>query len=181
MRDRYVVDTNVLIAASAADPSDPSNIDATPSDPETRLLVWEWLASFSASDSRLILDTENKIYEEYIRKLRHNDFGIQVVIEKWSTGAVDNVAVEYDTDGNGILPTYLKNTIHDAADRKMVAAALAARDQFGEGCIAFAGDTDWHDWEEALADHEILLEPIIEAWSRAKHAEKKENKALIHD
>jgi hypothetical protein len=44
---------------------------------------------------------------------------------------------------------------------------------FGEGCVAFAGDTDWHDWEAELARHNVLLEPIIEAWSRQKHAEKK--------
>ncbi|CAM5423376.1 hypothetical protein RLIN73S_06293 [Rhodanobacter lindaniclasticus] len=40
MRARYVVDTNVLIAASAADPINPKDIDATPNDPALRLKVW---------------------------------------------------------------------------------------------------------------------------------------------
>ena len=34
MRPRYVVDTNVLIAASAADPVNPKDLDATPDVPD---------------------------------------------------------------------------------------------------------------------------------------------------
>ena len=172
MRSRYVVDTNVLIAASAADPLDPKNIDATPSDPLLRKLVWDWLDAFQRSDSRLVLDGAGEIYKEYNRKLGFNDFGIQVVMHKWSTAAVDDVQVDYDADGHGVLPDALSLVVHDAADKKMVAAALAAHALYGEACVAFAGDTDWHDWEVDLAQQQVLLEPIIEAWSRRKHAEK---------
>ena len=56
MRARYVVDTNVLIAASAADPVHPKDIDATPTDPTLRMLVWKWLSEFEQSDCRLVLD-----------------------------------------------------------------------------------------------------------------------------
>jgi len=66
----------------------------------------------------------------------------------------------------------LDSVIHDGADRKMVAAALDALHLHGDSCIAFAGDTDWHDWEVNLQAANVLLEPIIEEWSRAKHAEK---------
>jgi predicted nucleic acid-binding protein len=173
MKDRYVIDTNVLIAASAADPGSPSDIDATPDDPSLRLKVLEWLSDFHESTSRLILDSELKIFSEYNNKLGHADFGIQVVMSKWSQDAVDSVNVVYDSDGNGVLPESLMRVIHDLADRKMVAASLASHADFGEGCVAFAGDTDWHDWERELAEHDVLLEPIIEDWSRAKHAEKK--------
>lgn len=173
MRARYVVDTNVLIAASAADPTNSRKIDATPDDPALRMEVWLWLSRFDESDSRLVLDGENKIFDEYCNKLTFNDYGRQVVVNKWSTSAVDNVAVEYDEHGEGVLPATLARVIHDGADRKMVAAALASHTLFGEGCVAFAGDTDWHDWEEALTRHNVRLEPIIEAWSRAKHAAKK--------
>lgn len=175
MKDRYIVDTNVLIAASSADPVTPADIDATPPEPELRLEVWRWLSEFQQSDSRLLLDSDLLIYEEYNNKLGYNDFGIQVVIHKWSTNAVDNVDVDYDEDGNGILPLALMRVVHDLADRKMVAASLSSHQKFGEGCIAFAGDTDWHEWEQHLFAHNILLEPIIEAWSRAKHAEKQKN------
>ena len=167
-----MVDTNVLIAASAADPTHPRDIDATPSDPALRQQVWQWLTEFDQSDCRLVLDEALEIYNEYNHKLGFNDYGIQVVMHKWSTSAVDNVPVDYDADGHGVLPDALSVVVHDAADKKMVAAALAAHALYGEGCVAFAGDTDWHDWEVDLAKQQVLLEPIIEAWSRQKHAEK---------
>lgn len=172
MRTRYVVDTNVLIAASAADPQSPKDIDATPQDPALRYAIWHWLDSFQRSDSHLVLDMAGRIYDEYNHKLGFNDFGIQVVMSKWSTAAVDNVDVDYDDGGYGVLPDVLAAVVHDNDDRKIVAAALASQAQFGEGCIAFAGDTDWHDWEGALQDQQLKLEPIIEAWSRQKHADK---------
>ena len=172
MKARYVVDTNVLIAASAADPQHLQEIDATPTDPVVRMQVWDWLNQFAQSDSRLVLDFAGEIYREYTNKLGFNDYGVQVVMHKWSTAAVDNVDVRYDSDGNGVLPAILSAVVHDAADKKMVAAALACYAVYGEGCVAFAGDTDWHDWEHALIQHHLSLEPIIEAWSRQKHAEK---------
>lgn len=173
MRDRYVVDTNVLIAASAADPQHPKDIDATPTDPALRQRVWAWLHEFEQSPSRLVLDLANGIYDEYNHKLGFSDYGIQVVMHKWSTAAVDYVDVAYDAHGHGVLPPALAQVVHDEADKKMVAAAIASHQQYGEGCIAFAGDTDWHDWEQALMANQVLLEPIIEDWSRRKHAEKK--------
>ena len=174
MRARYVVDTNVLIAASAADPTDPKIIDATPSDKALRKEVWEWLNRFQQSTSRLVLDDAGEIYNEYTNKLGFNDFGLQVVMHKWSTVAVDDVPVEYDADGHGVLVDELSSIIHDAADKKMVAAALASHDLYGVGCVAFAGDTDWHEWETDLTRYQVLLEPIIEAWSRQKYEEKKQ-------
>lgn len=170
-----MVDTNVLIAASAADPAHPKDIDATPADPALRQEVWRWLSAFEHSDSRLILDRACTIYNEYCnsRWLGFNDYGIQVVMHKFSTDAADFVDIDFDERGHGELPEALTPIVHDEADRKMVAAALAACALFGEGCVAFAGDTDWHDWEADLARHNVMLEPIIEAWSRQKHAEKK--------
>ena len=104
MKERYVVDTNVLIAASAGDPQDPKDIDATPEDPSLRLKIFCWLEEFRASPSRLVFDDAWKIYREYTNKLNDQDFGIQVVIHKLSTSAVDNVRVEYDDNGHGCLP-----------------------------------------------------------------------------
>lgn len=167
-----MVDTNVLIAASAAAPDRDGELDATPEDPALRLEVWAWLDQFQQSESRMVLDSAGKIFEEYQRKLGFGDFGTQVVMHKWSTAAVDNVDVAYDADGSGILPDALMPIVQDGADRKMVAAGLSSLKEFGEGCIVFAGDTDWHDWEADLLEHGLILEPIIEAWSRAKHAEK---------
>jgi flavodoxin len=172
MKDRYIVDTNVIYAASAAYPSNPKDIDATPADPFLRMKIWQWLDEFDQGSSRLILDYQHQIQKEYGNKLRDDAFGIQVVLHKWDKQAVDLVSIEYDLDGHGVLTDTLKDVIHDNADKKMVAAALASYANFGQSCVAFAGDTDWHDWESSLADHNVELEPIIEEWSRTKHAEK---------
>ena len=53
MRARYVVDTNVLIAASAVDGEHPSAIDATPEDPALRRVVWEWLRVYEEERNEL--------------------------------------------------------------------------------------------------------------------------------
>jgi len=144
MKPRYVVDTNVLIAASAGDPTNPTDIDATPQDPGLRLRIWEWLSEFDLGDSRLVLDYQYGIFSEYKNKLGYEDYGIQVVQNKIDTQAVDYVKVDYDKHGDGKLPPKLENVVHDRADRKMVAAGLDALQSHGKTCIAFAGDTDWH-------------------------------------
>lgn len=177
MKDRYVVDTNILIAASAAHPENHSDIDATPGDPELRLQVWQWLDKFQDSESRMILDYDGRIWREYLHKLTEQDFGILVVLDKLSRSAVDHVKIDFDPNGHAVLPPTLEPIIHDREDRKMVAAACAAHAAYGSACIAFAGDTDWHDWEEALAKHHVMLEPVIEEWSRKKHQQKKGKKA----
>lgn len=172
MKVRYVVDTNVLIAASAIDASSAIARDATPSDPELREQVRQWLKDFEKSESRLVLDGEGEIQREYQKKLGFNDYGSQVVMHKLSTSAVDLVNVDYDMHGDGILEEPLQTIVHDRADRKMVAAALDAQTLHGETTIAFAGDTDWHGWELALQAAGLHLEPIIPEWSRAKFLEK---------
>lgn len=172
MKERYVVDTNVLIAASVADPTHPAGIDATPDDPAVQMEVWQWLDNFSRSNSHLVLDAQQGIFEEYSAKLGFNDFGIQVVMHKWSTVAVDQVDVAYDALGHGILSEPLNSVVHDNADKKMVAASLAAIERYGDSCIAFAGDTDWHEWEGRLSETGLELEPVIEHWSRAKFKAK---------
>lgn len=172
MKQRYVIDTNVLILASVANPVTPKDMDTTPEDPALQFRVWQWLADFENSTSRLVLDSAGKIKEEYDHKLGFNDYGIQVVIHKWSTLAVDNVDIQYDSNNNAVLQPPLDSVVHDLADRKMVAAALEAKKQFGESAIAFAADTDWHAWEHALIQAGLSLEPIIEEWSRAKYSEK---------
>ncbi|EPY5523557.1 hypothetical protein ACXD0Q_003629 [Klebsiella aerogenes] len=174
MRERYVVDTNVLIAASAGDPHRNREIDATPADVNLREIVWNWLTEFELSPAKMVLDFEGKIADEYEKNLNFNDYGIQVLMKKYSTCAMEHVNVSYDINGDGELPDTLIGAIHDGADRKMVAAALASHASHGDGCVAFAGDTDWHDWEEILTQHGIIIEPVIEAWSRQKHAEKQQ-------
>lgn len=169
MNPRYVVDTNVLIAASSVQNV---QIEATPIDLDLREEIWRWLFGFEQSTSKLTLDGQGKIEAEYGHKLGFNDYGRQVVIHKYSTCAVDLVDVEYDQDGHALLDEPLQTIIHDRADRKMVAAALEGNKLEGSCAIAFAGDTDWHGWEHELLKVGLELKPIIEDWSRAKYAAK---------
>jgi hypothetical protein len=169
MRERYVVDTNVLIAASAV----VAERDATPKDPQLRMQVWEWLSAFQQSSKRLVLDGQGGIAREYANKLGFNDFGQQVVVHKWNTRQVDQVDVLYDDDGNGFLDEPLQTIAHDPSDRKMVGAALEAIRVFGEAVIANASDTDWYGWEAELSAAGVAVEQVLPEWSRAKYNEKR--------
>lgn len=171
-KPRYVVDTNVLIAASATNTASPLSRDATPDSPALRQQVHDWLDDFQQSDAHMVLDGQGQIDAEYHNKLNYQDFGLQVVLHKMSTNAVDQVHVDYDEDGHGILDEPLQSVIHDRADRKMVAAALDAIYWHQQCAIAFAGDTDWHGWETHLQAEGIELEPLIESWSRQKYQDK---------
>ena len=174
MISRYVVDTNVLIAASACDEAAQIAKDATPNDPKLRKKIWEWLTNFEASEERLVLDTKGEIEKEYHKKLGFNDYGQQVIIQKYSTAAVDIVDITFDRDDNAILEDHLMRIVTDCSDRKMVAAALRAQNDFGDPCIiANASDTDWYDWEDALSSEGLRIEQIIPEWSRPKWEEKR--------
>lgn len=172
MRERYVVDTNVLIAASAADPRTQKDWDATPKEPGYRSAVLRWLIAFEKSRANWVLDGQGKIEEEYRGRLSYPDYGLMVLQHKWDTQAVHYVSIACDPDGHGVLPEPLQRLIHDRADRKMVAAALAAGQDHEPCTVAFAGDTDWHDWEDGLQEAGLCLEPIIPEWSGSKHRAK---------
>jgi len=193
VKNRYVIDTNVLIAASAAmaarkgQPLQPHHREVTPQDAALQEKILQWLIMFEQSEARLVLDYAGEINVEYHHKLDFYDYGIQLVMRKLSREQIDRVSVEYDADGNGIVPQPLDEIVHDLADRKMVAAAIEVLQFPGTSAIAFAGDTDWYDWETALLQTGLTLEPIIEKWSRAKYAEKthrqekRHHKAKHHD
>lgn len=183
MKSRYVVDTNVLIAASAVSDSPlphPQHADVTPLENDLRQHILQWVQAFADSDAHLVLDEAGEIEKEYHHKLGYNDYGLQVVRRKRDNGQVDLVAVEYDADGNGVVPQPLDETVHDLADRKMVAAAIASLSLPGTSAVAFAGDTDWHDWEPQLIQTGLTLEPLVEKWSRAKHVEKQRRQIHGH-
>lgn len=182
-KDRYVIDTNVLIAASAVHAVAHGNRlapqrEVTPCDPALQRKVCRWLAGFENSASRLVLDIAGGINAEYHNKLEFNDYGIQVVMNKINRGQVDLVTVEYDENGDGIVPQPLDDVVKDLADRKMLAAALEALNLPGSSAIAYAGDTDWLDWELELIKTGLVLEPIIESWARAKHEAKQHRRHL---
>ena len=177
MKERYVVDTNVLIAASSIQNTE---LDVTPNDPDLCKKVFDWLELFENSKSRLVLDGEGKIHEEYEKKLGFNDYGLQVLMHKYTQSQVDMVDVLYDDDGYAFLEEPLASAIYDRSDRKIVAAALEGL-KLGECEIANASDADWYDWTEALEQEGLVVHQIIPDWSKQKWQEKKQRLLIFLD
>ncbi len=163
----HVVDTNVLIAASAHDPVSPFPPTGTHVPPAEKLVVFEWLRAFRLDSNRYaVLDLQNRIFVEYRRKLTKDDYGIRAMLEKVQGGRARYVSIEYDTNGDAVLPNNLQKVVTDAADRKIVAAVVA------DGCqcsIVNACDTDWYDIEEPLQTHGVVVEQLIDGWNREVH------------
>lgn len=166
----FVIDTNVLLCASAADEGSPFD-DADHVPQGERLVVLDWLASFHADGERIaVLDEDFGIFDEYRHKLTDQDYGLQVMKEKLATAHF--VPVEYDENGHGRVPAELEPL--DKSDRKLAAAAIADAILYEGRCtIANAADTDWYEVEGALAAHAVDVQQVIPAYCRAKHEEKK--------
>ncbi|WOG27414.1 hypothetical protein [Endozoicomonas sp. 8E] len=174
--NRHVVDTNVLIVASGEHPDSPFASDRHPvEDAEQSEKVLNWLMDFEASVGRMVVDKDWAIIGEYQNKLTDQDYGQRVLFEKMSRSEIDYVDIEWvedpalpDTEKVARLEASLQPVIHDLADTKMVAACFNAN-KSGMPCnIVNACDTDWYDWQEALEAEGVIVEQIIEDWSREK-------------
>jgi len=165
-----VVDTNVLIVASAADEASPFDAEATPVD-ETALReqVLGWLEAFEADPLRhAVLDVDWHICTEYHHKLSEQDYGWLAMMHKIDHDQVAWVELEVDADGHAVLPADLEPAVADLADRKMVAAALQAM-QLGHPCkLTNASDTDWLDCQAALTTAGLDVENLLPDWLRAR-------------
>ena len=154
----FLIDTNVMLAASAV--SELSNVAtrAMPREIELRELVYAWLSQFDQSDDFIVLDEEGLIRHEYDRNMPFNqheqEYGQQVLQSK-----VDKLQVEYvpiDTlEANGehiaVLDPAHEPLVPDREDRKWVASALAAGILFEEvPPVVYGAETDWFIAEEQL-------------------------------
>lgn len=166
----HVVDTNVLIVASAADASWPPAKNHVPAAERRRVL--EWLKAFRADmERRLVMDAKRTIFKEYRNKLTEQDYGIVVALKKLDTAAF--VFIQYDGQ-YAVVPDGLAK--FDNSDKKLVAAHLAHKAN-GEDCsIVNACDTDWHEHEEALTAHGVEVDQLLAEWCLRefwrKHPEK---------
>lgn len=170
-----LVDTNVLIVASAEHPESPFASHQTPlEDPALRRQVLDWLIDFEDSRYKLLLHP--MIFAEYCKKLGDQDYGRQVIMLKMQT--CQYVELTADENGDALIPDEnLQKAIHDAADRKWVAASLKATEEGFASEIVNACDTDWLEWEEVLSESEVRVHQIIEEWCREKFMEKQANKS----
>jgi hypothetical protein len=155
---RFLVDTNVMLAASAT--SNLSNVAtrAMPIEIELREMVYEWLVDFDKSDNRIVLDDIGLVQAEYDRNMPHNwqeqEYGMMVLQSKIDRMQMDDVPIE-SLEANGehiaVLDPAHEPLVPDREDRKWVACALAAQILFEETPpIVYGAETDWFMAEEQL-------------------------------
>lgn len=157
----HVIDTNVLLVASAAHPGSPFKETHLPA--EQREVVFEWVAAFRNDKRRLVLDGQFAIYEEYRRKLTDQDFGLLVVLEKMRTAWMRQVEISYEGDGTAIVPEEFSAL--DRSDRKFLAVALA---DAGSSTIINATDPDWFAIEGPCERRGVVVEQLLGAWLRKR-------------
>jgi hypothetical protein len=113
---------------------------------------------------------------EYQNKLSEQDYGWLALMAKRDRNEVVWVGVKTDARGHALLSKVLADAVTDLADRKMVAAVLAANLD-GHGCqLVNACDTDWLDCGDVLAANGLTVEHLLHNWLvekwKAKHSPK---------
>ncbi len=153
-----LIDTNVMMAASAV--RELSNVAkrAMPREVELREQVFEWLVAFDLSDDRIVLDDVGLIRDEYEGNLPYNwreqEYGMQVLQSKIDRSQVEIVPID-TLQANGehiaVLEPQHEELVTDRADRKWVACALAADVLHGEvPPIVYGAESDWYVAEAQL-------------------------------
>lgn len=165
----YLVDTNVLIAASAVKELSSLTVRAMPKEIELRDVVYKWLVDFDQSDHRIVLDEEGLVYDEYERNIpfnmREQEYGLQVLQNKQDKDLVEYVPIK-SLDANGehiaVLDPEHEMLVTDRDDRKWVACALAAQMLFEQvPPIVYSAETDWFVAEESLKKIGICFQRLL--------------------
>jgi|ERR1044072_4210082 hypothetical protein len=165
MSNYYLIDTNVLLAASGM---------ATHLSHTQSATVSEWLSQFRHDENAfLLLDSEGapgitktRIIEEYQRKMAKSEFGWQVIKSKLETQKYRCYKIAYEgTPSNeyAVLPPTLTRGWTDPSDRKFVAVALEhIRVYPRQRCmIVNATDTDWALNASVLRQHFIEVQQLL--------------------
>ena len=172
--DDYIIDTNVLLVASAQHPGSPfADSDHVPV--EQRQIVLDWLMAFRKDGERkIVLDDSLKIWDEYHNQMiRGQDIGSLIATEKLQFARFVHIA--FDRNGHGLLPDELEDV--DRSDRKFVALALKDFADGGSSKIVNACDRGWYNCEEALEQVGVVVLQLVEDWSRQEWKEKREQKS----
>ena len=165
----YLVDTNVMLAASAVSELSNQAVRAMPQEIELREMIYEWLADFDQSDRRIVLDEEGLVRDEYERNmpfnLREQEYGMQVLQSKLDRNLVDFVHID-SLRANGehiaVLAPAHEALVTDREDRKWVACALAAQVLFERmPPIVYGAETDWFIAEEQLGGIGLLFQRLL--------------------
>jgi hypothetical protein len=153
-----IIDTNVLLVASAGDPDSP--FTETHRSIEECTHVLEWLIAFGESESSLVLDQDNRIYDEYHNKLQWGDLGLRVIYAKLSNSRFRQQVIEFESDGSALVPETFAAL--DRSDRKFLAVALVDRASGNDSEIVNATDSDWRQIEGACAEHGIVVRHLLD-------------------
>lgn len=154
----YLVDTNVMLAASATIESSNLVNRAMPLEVELREQVFNWLSDFEISASQILLDEEGLVRAEYERNMPFNmhaqEYGLQVLQNKIDRNLAEYVPIK-TVEGNGehiaVLAPEHEAIVTDREDRKWVACALAAQEYLCETApLVYGAETDWYIAEQAL-------------------------------
>lgn len=169
----FLVDTNVMLAASAVSSFSSAAARAMPREIELREMIYEWLVIFDQSDDRIVLDDVGLVRAEYERNMPYNwqeqEYGMYVLQNKIDHMQVDHVPID-TLEGNGehiaVLDPAHEAIVTDREDRKWVACALAALILFNESPpIVYGAETDWHIARQHLEAIGICLQPLLpENW-----------------
>lgn len=179
MVEARVIDTNVLIVASAADGGSPFCLEDTPvTENQLRQQILDWLIAFEQDSLRhTVLDNSWTICEEYQNKLNvEQDYGWLAMMAKMDRSEVVWVDFPTDSGGHAVLPKNLAIAVTDLADRKMVAAVLEAQKQVTLCKLTNVCDTDWFDCADALSDYGVEVEQLLGDWLLQKWEAKRKRK-----
>jgi hypothetical protein len=174
-----LIDTNVMMAASAVRELSNVAMRAMPREVELREQVFEWLAAFDQSDNRIVLDDVGLIRDEYEGNLPHNwreqEYGMQVLQSKIDRSQVEIVPID-SLQANGehiaMLEPQHEKLVTDRADRKWVACALAAYVLHGVvPPIVYGAESDWYVAEEPLREIGLCFVRLLpDNWYQKKLA-----------
>lgn len=178
MPESRVVDTNVLIVASAAHTESPFSENETPvNEAKLREQVLTWMEAFEKDAQRhAVLDWDWHIGAEYRKKLTEQDYGWLALMHKRDKSEVVWVGIEVDEHDHAMLPPALAASVTDLDDRKMVAATIAVDDDARPCKLTNACDTDWLDCADALKAAGVETEHLLGDWLHDKWMEKKAKK-----
>jgi hypothetical protein len=168
---RFLIDTNVMLAASACVELSALAEHAMPTELPLRETVYRWLVEFDEGDARMVLDDDGLIRGEYENNMHYNratyeqEYGMRVLQNKIDRYQADHVPLDAHTSSSGemeYLSDELCGIVTDRADRKWVAAAHAAEVLFGEvPPIVYGAESDWYEIEHALRPHRISFVRLL--------------------
>lgn len=158
--NNIVVDTNVWTAAGKAivDVETSEEADCIES-------CTDWIQRFLESDSKVLVDAEGKVIDEYQRYIGQGRFPESKLSQLWSElwGRLEIKVIPFDDSGYAVLPQSIR--FHDREDRKFVALALTTEPY---APIYNSMDTDWEKEKDQLTGFGLTVIELCPEYIEAK-------------